>query len=130
MNTQLQEAFATMRLHLAALLVAAAATFAGPGSNRAEAQAMTGFGAPIVETATISPMPAIGGGIVADPAPRFPYSYYAAFPTAAREYVPYGPNDMFPFHGTPYGRPYDRWTWAYMTGPPSNLQRYYYPPVR
>ena len=27
----------------------------------------------------------------------------------------YGAND-FPFHGRPYGHPYDPWTWPYMSG--------------
>ena len=62
-----------------------------------------------------------------------PYSYYAAWPNwPARGYVGYGPNDIFPFYGRPYGHAYDLWTWpslseSYYGGV---LNRYYYPPVR
>lgn len=62
-----------------------------------------------------------------------PYSYYAAWPNwPARGYVGYGANDIFPFYGRPYGRPYDHWTWpslseSYYGGV---LARYYDPPVR
>ena len=60
-----------------------------------------------------------------------PYRYYAALPWAARGYVPYGPGDMFPFYGDPYGHPYDPWIWPYMSGGYYRyLARYYYPPVR
>jgi hypothetical protein len=44
----------------------------------------------------------------------FPYSYYAAAPFPAREYVGYGFND-FPFYGKPYGSPNDRWSWNTMS---------------
>ena len=61
--------------------------------------------------------------------PAFPYSYYVALPGPARQYVPYGPLDQFPFYGTPYGQPYDPWSWATLAG--SNAPaRYFYPPVR
>src|SRR5690349_14292159 len=62
----------------------------------------------------------LGGNYVtrAEVTASYPYSYYAAFPYPAREYVPYGSNDLFPFYGRPYGHPYDRWSWQYMsTGP-------------
>jgi len=59
-----------------------------------------------------------------------PYSYYAALPHRARGYVSYGSND-FPFYGVPYGRPYDPWTWPYMSGGYNRgLARYYDPPVK
>jgi hypothetical protein len=71
-------------------------------------------------------------GVVASTSGYFipTYSYYAAFPYPARGYVGYGDND-FPFYGQPYGKPTDRWTWAYMSDPNYGvLARYYYPPVR
>lgn len=59
-----------------------------------------------------------------------PYSYYAALPWPPRAYVPYGPSDEFAFYGQPYGHPYDRWTWPYLSGGYYGyLSRYYYPPV-
>jgi hypothetical protein len=74
------------------------------------------------------------GGIVQGPGypiePPFPYSYYAAYPGPAREYVPYGANDQFSFYGWAYGHPYDRYSWTYMAGYNDLLSRYYYPPVR
>jgi hypothetical protein len=63
-------------------------------------------------------------------APPFPYSYAAAFPHPAREYVPYSAGDIFPYRGQPYGHPYDRWTWTYLAGYNGLMSRYYYPPVR
>ena len=59
----------------------------------------------------------VGGNwfVQSEARPRFPYSYYAAFPNPAREYVGYGFND-FPFYGDPYGKPTDRWSWQYMSG--------------
>ena len=39
--------------------------------------------------------------------------------------------DEFPFHGQPYGRPYDRWTWSTLSGSyGQGLARYYDPPVK
>lgn len=75
--------------------------------------------------------PVIGGPVVYDSTAYVPpYSYYAAFPWPARGYVPYGPNDGFPFYGHAYGHPYDRWTWPYMGGGYNRyLARYYYAPV-
>lgn len=57
-----------------------------------------------------------------------PYSYYAVPPAyPARVYQ--GP-DVFPFYGRPYGHPFDRWTWPYISGgADANLARYYYPPL-
>jgi hypothetical protein len=49
-----------------------------------------------------------------------PYSYYAALPFPARDYVGYGTND-FPFYGRPYGSPNDPWTWQ-------SMSRSYYAP--
>ena len=125
-----------MNRHLTAtLLLALAMTLAGPGSNRAEAQYDFPAAAPVVEFGPIGTVTSLGGVVfdsipASSPVPQFSYSYFAAFPGPARQYVPYGPADSFPFYGTPYGKPYDRWTWETMSGPPSTLQRYYYPPVR
>lgn len=59
-----------------------------------------------------------------------PYSYYVAYPYPARTYSGYGSND-FVFTGKAYGRPYDPWTWPYLSaGPGGPLSRYYYAPVR
>ncbi len=61
----------------------------------------------------------------------YPYSYYVAYPHAARGYVGYGEQDSFPYHGRPYGHPYDPWTWPYMSGSYyGGLARYYDPPVK
>jgi len=60
----------------------------------------------------------------------FYYSYYMAPSQPARVYVGYGAND-YPFYGSPYGSPSDRWSWEAMSNHPySALDRYYYPPVR
>ena len=62
------------------------------------------------------------------PARLIPYSYFAAFPEPARQYVGFG-ND-FPFYGRPYGHPYDRWTWQYLgNANVEALTSYDYPPV-
>ncbi|QDV35800.1 hypothetical protein [Tautonia plasticadhaerens] len=126
-----------MRLHLAALLVALAVTAFGPGSGRANAQMMAGSGSPVAWSTPADPWPSgsIGMGMgmgMAIPAatPTFPYSYYAAFPDRARQYVPYGPGDQFPFHGSPYGSINDRWSWSTLAGTAGAPRRYYYPPVR
>ena len=56
-----------------------------------------------------------------------PYSYWAAWPLPARDYVGYGTND-FPFYGRRYGSPSDPWSWPALAGYPAQY-RYYYPPV-
>ncbi|CAN5674908.1 hypothetical protein BH23PLA1_BH23PLA1_06600 [soil metagenome] len=58
------------------------------------------------------------------------YSYFASFPDPARLYVPYGTQDTFYFHGQPYGHPYDRWSWTYLSGTYGAPARYFYPPLR
>jgi hypothetical protein len=69
-------------------------------------------------------------GTWAGPATFYPpYSYWAAAPHPARLYVGYGTND-FPFHGRPYGYPYDAWSWTYLGDAQRGLARYYYPPLR
>ncbi|MCA1685344.1 MAG: hypothetical protein LC745_05055 [Planctomycetia bacterium] len=62
------------------------------------------------------------------PATVAPYSYYVLPSTVpSRTYI--GPSE-FPFYGRPYGHPYDRWTWPYISGGPNaDLARYYYPPL-
>lgn len=130
-----------MRLHLAALIVALAATALGPGSGRANAQFMAGAGSPVVWSTPADPISfaSVGTGMGLDigmgmamPAatPSYPYSYYAAFPNRARQYVPYGPTDSFPFYGSPYGSINDRWSWSTLAGTSGAPRRYYYPPVR
>ncbi len=60
--------------------------------------------------------------------PGMASSYYAPRP---RDYVGYGSADFFPYYGRYYGRPYDAWTWPYMSGAyQAGLARYYYPPLR
>lgn len=60
-----------------------------------------------------------------------PYSYtVVGHPYFARHYSGFG-NDDFPFYGRIYGRPYDAWSWVYLSGGYANaLARYYYPPVQ
>lgn len=74
-----------------------------------------------------------GGGIDSSPAPvavqgsgfsPFPYSYWVAYPYAARHYVGYGNND-FPFYGTAYGSPSDPWTWPAMGRHPGQIAEQY-----
>ena len=75
--------------------------------------------------------PSFGGSsMTAMAGPTLPYSYYVALPSPARIYVPYGPSDTFPYYGSPYGQPYDRWSWSHLAGRPASLTRYFYPPVR
>jgi hypothetical protein len=58
------------------------------------------------------------------------YSYWVAYPSPSRTYVPYGALDQFPFQGRPYGNPSDRWSWYYMGGGNSRyLARYFSPPL-
>ena len=59
-----------------------------------------------------------------------PYSYYTLSSRPARTYVGYGA-DEFPFHGSPYGHPYDPWTWPMMSGYyTTGLARYYQAPLK
>lgn len=59
-----------------------------------------------------------------------PYSYtVVGHPYYARHYEGFGRDD-FPFYGRIYGRPYDAWSWTYLSGGYANaLARYYYPPL-
>ncbi len=71
-----------------------------------------------------------GPGTMTQPTRLYSYSYYTLSPLPARTYVGYGTQD-FPFHGAPYGHPYDPWTWPMMSGYyTSGLARYYDPPVK
>jgi hypothetical protein len=101
------------------------------GASRSEAQIIVRDGLPGWAGAGNTPAQAVAFGDTSSYS--VPYSYYAAWPNwPARQYVPYGASDIFPFHGRPYGRPYDLWTWPYMSTPffSGALARYYYPPVR
>jgi hypothetical protein len=64
------------------------------------------------------------------PSRVYTYSYFTRSSLPARTYVGYGTQD-FPFYGTPYGHPYDAYTWNAMAGSnASALARYYDPPVK
>ncbi len=105
-----------MRTLIAGIVVAAAVA---ASAREAGAQGIVGgggyAGAPVVVGA-----PVLGSSIVAPYADAYvpPYSYYAALPLPARQYVGLGASagsyNDFPFHGQPYGHPYDAWTWPYI----------------
>lgn len=105
-----------MRTQLAALALVVAAVF-NLTARDVGAQVVIGGTPPAVVVGAPGADNQIGafGGPVSPylPAMVAPYSYYAAFPLPAREYVGFGGND-FPFHGQPYGHPYDLWTWPYL----------------
>ena len=108
-----------MKIGIAAVAVAALTLTVAPEGS-----------AQVVVSRPMAPAPVMGGPVDSSPAYVPPYSYYAAWPWPARVYVPYGPGDEFAFYGRPYGHPYDRWTWPYMSGGYSrSLARYYYPPL-
>lgn len=101
------------------------------GSDRVEAQVLVRNVAPVWAPGGFAP--ADVGTFTYASGYSVPYSYYAAWPNwPARGYVGYGPNDIFPYYGRPYGHPYDLWTWPYMSESyfGGALARYYYPPVR
>jgi hypothetical protein len=111
-----------MKKSIAAFAVAAASFLS---TSRADAQV-------VVEPGPLGRAWAVGGGVYpgADPPvvlnPDYylpPYSYWAAYPFLARDYVGYGSND-FPFYGTAYGHPYDPWTWPAMSRYPTALVNY------
>jgi hypothetical protein len=101
----------------------------GAGASESRGQQIVGNGAPPAWAPPVVIEPA-GWGFAGAVAGPFPYSYPAAYPLRARAYVPYGNADAFAFHGDPYGRPYDRWSWSSLSGAASQPARYYYPPVR
>jgi hypothetical protein len=117
-----------MRLQLASLLIALAVIVTGSG--RASAQVVIGGESPSIWSSTISPSDPFGASAMPSAVPTFPYSYYAAFPNQARQYVPYGAMDQFPYYGSPYGLPNDRWSWSTLAGTSGAPRRYFYPPVR
>jgi len=107
--------------------------------SAAEAQVVRGgFGGPRVFVGAGGPVTLTPGygyssayvppAYVPGPAYVAPYSYYVLPATVpSRTYI--GPS-IYPFYGRPYGHPYDRWTWPYISGgPDANLARYYYPPL-
>jgi hypothetical protein len=62
--------------------------------------------------------------------PTYSYTHSATIPGPTQGSAGSGYND-FPYSGHPYGHPYDRWTWPYMSGSYSRgLARYYDPPVK
>jgi hypothetical protein len=105
-----------MRHSLIALVLVGAAGFTASACRAQVVVARSVAWGPVVESAP--------PGYVA------PYSYFATPASLPpRFYTGYGPSD-FPFHGTAYGRPYDRWTWTYLGSYPApGLVRYFYPPV-
>lgn len=108
-----------MKTGIAAVAAAALLLIAAPGAS-----------AQVVVTRSWTPATVVSGPVAYPPAYVPPYSYYAAWPWAARSYVPYGPGDTFAFYGRAYGHRYDPWTWAYMGGGYNRyLAHYYYPPV-
>jgi hypothetical protein len=120
-GSYLEEGHPMLRTPLAALTLAAACLMT---ISQAGAQGYSG-----VSYSGWYLAPAYGQyGAWSSGTPILPYSYYAAYPYPARIYVGYGAYD-FPFYGQPYGYPYDKWTWPYMTSGYGGLARYYYPPV-
>ena len=64
----------------------------------------------------------------ASPGPDHAVQLLGLAPAPSRVYVQYGPGDQFPFHGSPYGSPNDRWSWYTMGGGSGRyLAKYYYP---
>jgi hypothetical protein len=120
-----------MKTLLKALVIAAPLMV---GASRADAQYVISRGysvvspaptyVPSVATFAVIPRPTVGTTYIP------PYSYYVvANPYAKRYYSGYGTND-FPFYGRPYGRPYDAWTWPYLShGYYNAMAHYYYPPL-
>jgi hypothetical protein len=123
--------FAFALLVVGALAVGSSARAGGWPSSR------WGHGGHVVSAPApaSAPVTPYGGayGMGAAPAPTYPYSYWAAWPGPAREYVGYGASyggsDGFAFYGSPYGHANDKWTWQALSGQ-NALARYYYPPVR
>jgi hypothetical protein len=125
-----------MRRYVYPLLVLGALTFGS--SARAGGWPSMHWGRSAGYTVSApAPAPAVVGGgaygMGAGPAATYPYSYWAAWPGPAREYVGYGAayggSDGFAFYGSPYGHANDKWTWQALSGQ-NALARYYYPPVR
>lgn len=108
--------------------------YAGPAAPAAGYSYSSGYGpSGMVYPTTINSVAPYGRITVASVNGTYvpPYSYtVVGHPYYARHYEGYG-NDDFPFYGRIYGRPYDAWSWPYLSGGYYNaLARYYYPPVQ
>ena len=110
--------------------IAALLTLAGILSA-SEANAQHIFRGGHVRSSVTSSRPSqVGPASPAAGSRTYSYSYYMRSDLPARTYVGYGDND-FPFHGTPYGHPYDQWTFSTLSGTyGQGLARYYDPPVK
>jgi hypothetical protein len=77
------------------------------------------------------PQPTTSSVLATTPTGRvYTYSYYSRSALPARTYVGYGNND-FPYHGVPYGHPYDPYTFNAMSNSyGAEMSRYYYPPLK
>lgn len=118
-------------------LVLAALAAGSSSTVRADGWPSMTWGHPGARVSAVSPVsaPSFGGsvdpgsGAVVGASQGYPYSYWAAWPNQARQYVGYGASDGFAFYGSPYGHANDRWSWSSLSGQ-NTLARYYYPPVR
>lgn len=119
-----------MKSTIVTLIVIAAAHLA---TGRAEAQVFVGPGGPTALRPGAYFEPAMYPTGTASGVPYIPpYSYFAAYPNLARDYVGLpglGCND-FPYYGRPYGHAYDRYSWSNIGGGDLGLSRFYYAPVR
>jgi hypothetical protein len=106
---------ANMKKTAAALALAASILVV----SEASAQSIVSV-VPAPGTTVVAGTSSVGVSQATRPTGYLPYSYYAAWPYPAREYVGYGFND-FPFYGQPYGSPNDRWSWQ-------SMSRSYYAP--
>jgi hypothetical protein len=127
-----------MKTLFRALLVAGP-LLVGLGASRADAQVVITRGYSVVRPAPVAVAPTLVPsvatyGVISRPTVGTsyipPYSYYVVpNPYPKRYYSGYGNND-FPFYGRPYGRPYDAWTWPYLSGGyDKGMARYFYPPL-
>jgi hypothetical protein len=89
----------------------AALCFVGLSEARAQSIVST---APSLGTSGCAGTTYAGSASTARSTAYLPYSYQAAWPFPARQYVGYGMSD-FPFYGQPYGSPSDRWSWQSMS---------------
>ena len=115
------------------LWVIVSAVFVALGASEARAQGPARSYSYVMEEPTGSVgttgMPSAAGISISRPAVGTtaipPYSYrVVASPNVSRYYAGYGTND-FPYHGRPYGRAYDAWTWPYLAQG-SGVAHYYY----
>lgn len=131
--------FVAACLTLSSLLFATEANAQGLLHKRSRVVSVPGAVAPVQTAAayprttyrpaaTTSALPMTGAPVGVVPSRSYTYSYYSRSPLPARTYVGYGTDD-FPFHGSPYGHPYDAYTFSAMAGS-NSLARYYDPPVK